>query len=265
MPLDYDRYTMEIITQTDHLRTAIENADLTTPVPTCPEWNLGQLARHVGGGQSWAAAAVQRRVQEPLPEDEFQFRDLSAFVDEKSADIDPWLGETSARLSGALAAAGAGLPLWTPVPGVRTSDFYARRFTHEALVHRADATLAIGAEFAVEPDIAADAIDEWLELCSLPDLLEQRPRVRELFGPGRTLHLHATDVPEELEAEWVIDLTGAGITWRRAHERCAVAVRGPLTELLLVIYRRRTPESAAIEVLGDGELFTGWLDRVAFG
>ena len=75
----------------------------------------------------------------------------------------------------------------------------------------------------------------------------------------------AADTPEDLHAEWTVDLTGETIGWRRAHERAAVAVRGPLTELLRVIYRRRAVEAAEIEILGDRGLFDFWLDRVSFG
>jgi hypothetical protein len=84
-----------------------------------------------------------------------------------------------------------------------------------------------------------------------------------LLGPGRTLHFHATDTPPEAAAEWVVDLTGEVITWRRAHEKAAVAARGPLTDLLLVLYRRRP--AAAVEVLGDAGLLDLWLDRAKFG
>ena len=51
--LSYDRYCAEIVAQTDQLRSHIEGADLTVPVPSCPGWNLGQLLRHLGGGHRW--------------------------------------------------------------------------------------------------------------------------------------------------------------------------------------------------------------------
>lgn len=44
-----------------------------------------------------------------------------------------------------------------------------------------------------------------------------------------------------MAAEWVVDLTGDAIVWRRAHEQSAVAVRGPLTGLFLVIYQLMPP------------------------
>ena len=60
----------------------------------------------------------------------------------------------------------------------------------------------------------------------------------------------------------MIDLTGEAITWRHAHEKAAVAAR-PLTDLLLVLYRR--PPAAVLEVLGDAGLLDLWLDRAKFG
>jgi hypothetical protein len=66
-------------------------------------------------------------------------------------------------------------------------------------------------------------------------------------------------------AEWVVDLTGDAITWRRAHEKAAVAVRAPLTDLLLLIYKRRPARGEGIAVFGDADLLDFWLDRVSFG
>ena len=97
---------------------------------------------------------------------------------------------------------------------LRTTKFYARRFAHETVIHRADTTLAVGAEFTVNEEVAVDAIDEWMELGSLPMHFEVHPWVRELLGPGRTLHFHATDTAPEAAAEWLIDLTGDAIVWR---------------------------------------------------
>lgn len=256
--LSHERLCDEIIAQTDLLRSTIAGADLTTPVSSCPDWNTGQLLRHLGGGQRWAAKIVQTRAQEPVPDDDF--RDLSPYANEKADVVGPWLAEGAAMLADALRSAGPDADVWTPVPGAR-SAFYARRFTHETLIHRADATLALGAEFVADPEVAEDAFDEWLELGSLPLALEYNPKTRELLGPGRTLHFHATDG----DGEWVVDLTGDLITWRRGHEKCTVAVRGPLTELLLVLYRRRPVSADGVEVLGDAKLLDFYLERVSFG
>jgi uncharacterized protein (TIGR03083 family) len=259
--LSYDRYCTEIVAQAELLTSAVDGADMTVPVASCPDWNVGQLLRHLGGVHRWAATIVSTRATEPV---QAQVPDYSVYVSEDPAVVVPWLAEGAAQLAEALRAAGPGMPLWTPVPGGNT-DFYARRFTHETLIHRADATLALGSAFSAAPQIALDAVDEWLELGALPMHFDVHPQTRELLGPGRTVHLHATDTAPLASAEWVIDLTGDTIAWRRAHEKAAVAVRAPLTDLLLVVYKRRTARGADIQVLGDAQLLDFWLERVSFG
>ncbi|GAA0492181.1 maleylpyruvate isomerase family mycothiol-dependent enzyme [Streptomyces olivaceiscleroticus] len=259
--MTFDRHCGEIVAQTDLLRSHIQGADLSVPVPSCPGWTVNQLLRHLGGAQRWAAETVRGRVTEPLPEG--HFRDLSPYVGEDPATLDGWLAEGAGELADALREAGPDAELWTPVPGERTA-FYARRFAHETALHRADAALALGVPYDLDEEVALDAVDEWLSLGSLPMMFDHHPELRELLGPGRTLHFHATDTAPEA-AEWVVDLTGDGITWRRAHEKAAVAVRGPLVELLLTLYRRRSPHDGTVEVIGDAKLLDFWQERVAFG
>ena len=71
------------------------------------------------------------------------------------------------------------------------------------------------------------------------------PRCGHRSRAGHGLHFHATDTEPQAAAEWVVDLTGDAITWRRAHEKAAVVVRAPLTDLLLLIYKRRPPAARA--------------------
>ncbi|MEC3979257.1 maleylpyruvate isomerase family mycothiol-dependent enzyme [Amycolatopsis sp. H20-H5] len=258
--MDHDRYCTEIVAQTALLRATIQGADMTVPVPSCPGWNVGQLGRHLGGGQRWAAATVRSLATEP-PADH-SFRDLSAYTREDPAVLGPWLAEGAEQLAEALRDAGPRARVWTPFSeGGNVSAFWARRFTHETVIHRSDATLALGAEYTLDADLAIDGFDEWMELGTLPMHFEVHPWMRELLGEGRTLHFHATDAP----GEWSLDLTGDVMTWRRGHEKAAVAVRGPLTELLLLIYKRRPVENSAVEVFGDAKLLDFWLERVSFG
>ncbi len=259
--LGYEWYCAQIVAQTELLRCGLAGADPTAAVPSCPGWNTGQLLRHLGGAHRWAEEMVRERVMGPLPDD--FFRDLSPYADEDLAVVGLWLTEGAERLAETLRAAGPGARLWTPVPG-GTTEFYARRFTHETVMHRADATLAAGAEYTVAADLALDGIDEWMTLCALPMHFDVHPKMRELLGPGRTLHFHATDTPPEACAEWVVDLTGEVIRWRRAHEKAAVAVRGPLTDLLLLIYQRLGARTGRVEVIGDEQLLAFWLERVGF-
>ena len=55
-----------LIEETAALGELIRGADPATPVPTCPDWTLRQLFRHVGRGNRWAAQIVADRRDTPL-------------------------------------------------------------------------------------------------------------------------------------------------------------------------------------------------------
>ncbi|WP_026122643.1 maleylpyruvate isomerase family mycothiol-dependent enzyme [Nocardiopsis halotolerans] len=258
--LSYDRHHAGIVAQTESLNGAIRGADLTVPVPSCPGWNVGQLLRHLGGGHRWALEIVRTRADQPASDT--HFRDLSAYTHENPDELAPWLTEGATRLAHALGEAGPEAEVWAPVRG-GGSRFLARRFLHETVVHRADAVLALGLSYTLDRETALDALDEWMELGSLPQLFEAHPERRELLGPGRTIRLSATDT--ESGADWFVDLTGDCVVWSRAPESAAVTVRAPLVELLLLVYRRRSVRDGGFEVSGDGRLLDFWLDRVGFG
>jgi hypothetical protein len=57
-------------------------------------------------------------------------------------------------------------------PGVRCSGPPLRA---RNVIHRVDATLALGTEFTVGEEVALDALHEWMELGSLPQIFEVHP------------------------------------------------------------------------------------------
>jgi uncharacterized protein (TIGR03083 family) len=256
MTIDFDRHCAEIVTQTSLLIGHLDGADLRVPVPTCPGWNVSALARHVDGGQRWARDIVATQASEP-PSD-VSLRDLSGATNDDADVVCASLTEAAAALRATLAEAGPDAQMWCPVDG-GGSAFYARRFAYETAMHRADAALALGVEYTLDPDVAADAVDEWMELGCLPFHFDLHPWMRELLAPGRTIGLHATDT----DAHWLLDLTGDVIVWRRADEPAAAEIHAPVSDLLLAIYRRR-PVSG-LDVTGDAQLVDFWLERVGFG
>jgi uncharacterized protein (TIGR03083 family) len=253
--VDFDRHCAQIVDQTARLVADLAGADLRAPVPSCPAWTLGMLVRHVGGGHRWAEEIVRTRATGFLPDAQLRVLD----GDDTGPLPGGWLVEGAERLAAALRAAGPGVvELWTPVPGAGT-PFYARRFAHETAVHRADAALAAGVPFALAPEVAADGIDEWMALETLPVHLDRDPAKRDVLGAGRTLSFRA----DSGEA-WLLDATGEAVTWRRSGADAAVTVRGSLTELLLVLYRRRAARGD-VEVRGDRALLDRYLRHAAFG
>ena len=260
-PLPYDRYCDEILAQTGALRAAVSGADLTAGVPTCPDWNLRDLVVHVGGAHRWMGEIVRTRAAEEVPDERVPgFGGPEGEDRDDPAALDAWLADGAAGAVAALREAGPDTEVWAWGWERRTA-FWARRMAHETVVHRADAALATKSGYEVAPDLAADTIDEWLQIVSFAQA-HGDPEAGELRGAGRSLHLHATDAPG---AEWLIEFGEDGFTWRRAHAKATVALRGPLTELMLAFNRRQAPDEGGLEVLGDRELLDFWLRRSSFG
>lgn len=259
--LEYDRHCAEVVGQLALLRDTLARADLSATVPTCPEWTLGHLARHTGGAVRWAERLVATRATGNVPLEEIP--GIHGPEGDDPAAVDAWLAETAELAGKTFPAARADTPVWTWAEP-QVAGFWARRMTHEVAVHRADAAIAAGVPYEVEPDVAVDAIDEWLEIVRYVQRTEPEDGAAELRGAGRSIHLHATDAAPELNAEWVIEFGDDGFAWRRGHEKASVALRGPLTEVLLAFYRRRSLDSGAVEVLGDRGLLEFWLERASF-
>ncbi|MEU6257555.1 maleylpyruvate isomerase family mycothiol-dependent enzyme [Streptomyces sp. NPDC047043] len=262
--LAYDRYCDEIARQTEQLRAVVSSgADLSATVPTCPDWSLEQLVRHMGGALRWVELLVRTRAEENIPDEQVPLHEGPAARGDAAA-LDAWLAETGEMIVGTLREAGPDAKVWGWA-GTLNSGFWARRVTHEITVHRADAVLAAGMPYDVAPEVAADAVDEWLQLVQWAQRNYPHEAEGELRGPGRSIHLHATDTGPELNAEWLVELTEDGVVWRRGHEKATVALRGPLTSVLLAFYRRLPLDSADLEVLGERELLEFWLERATFG
>ncbi|MCX4436915.1 maleylpyruvate isomerase family mycothiol-dependent enzyme [Streptomyces mirabilis] len=264
--LAHDRYCDAIELEVRRLRDVVTSgADLSATVPTCPDWSLERLVRHTGGALRWVELIVRTKAQENIEDEQVPLLEGPPAAEGDPAALDAWLAETGEMLVAALREAGPDTKVWAWA-GDLSSGFWARRMTHELVIHRADATLAAGLPYEVAPDVAADAIDEWLGIIEF--VQRTRPHdgaAAELRGPGRSIHLHATDTPPELNAEWVVELTEEGVSWRRDHEKATVALRGPLTDVLLAFYRRLPLDDGRLEVLGERELLDFWLERATFG
>ena len=258
--MDHDRFCDEVVNQTGLLREVVSDADLSLTVPTTPDWTLAQLLRHIGGNLRSLEMAV--RTGDAITEPERQVPGHGGPAGDDPAALDAWLAEAAAGCAGTLREAGpdAEAQVWT----VRwPAAAWARRAANDLVVHRADAAGAVGAGYQIAPDLAADAIDEFLDL--LRDLGAAGAGEGAGTGDpwaGGTIHLHATDAAPGGAAEWLVELGSPGFTWRHGHEQATVAVRAPLADLLRVVTRRLPPDSEGVEVLGDREVLDAWLERL---
>jgi uncharacterized protein (TIGR03083 family) len=246
-----------LVEQNRLLAELFRQADPAVAVPTCPGWHLRKLVTHVGQGNRWAATIVGERSD--------SYVDIRSVAGGKPpADPDQvaaWLNDGVAALLAAVADVGADTPVWT-FTGPQPARWWIRRRLHEATVHRADAALALGAEYVLPAGTAADGISEWL------DLVAARPAASDPapLAIGETLHLHATDSDAELDGagEWLVHGEAVTVSWEHGHSKGQVAVRGRAVDLLLAALRRIPADDGRVQVLGDAAIWQTWLERTGF-
>lgn len=243
--VDHAAYVAATSTEIVRFAGLVANVDLDAPVPSCPGWDLGKLIKHAGSTHRWAMQICATRATEPVSP-----RDLELGLPPQRTDLPAWLAAGAAPLRAAFAVDPA-TPVWSWGPEQRVG-WWARRMLHETTVHRTDAQLALGLEPEIDPALAADGVAEFL--ANLPSVAGDR--IRALGGSGESVHLHATDAP----GEWTITLTGDGFSWDGGHGKATVAVRGTVTDLLLLVYGRRRPHDGdRYEVFGDAGVADRWL------
>ncbi|HUC57196.1 MAG TPA: maleylpyruvate isomerase family mycothiol-dependent enzyme [Streptosporangiaceae bacterium] len=255
--LPAELYYAEIDASTASLAVLIEYADPVLPIPACPDWTLSQLAAHVGRVQRRSAEMVATRATGPIDPELVPDIELPADLAARGR----WLTAGAGRLISALREAGEETVWAFGTAG--PAGVWARRMANEAMVHAADAAAAAGEEVSFVPELAADAIDEWLTLLSGP--IFGRPDRRAAVLPeGASLHVHATDPELGSTGEWLVTHEPGGVEVVSGHAKATVAVSGAAADLLLVLLGRRSPASGGIQVFGDAGLLDAWLAGISF-
>jgi uncharacterized protein (TIGR03083 family) len=253
--MDTPAYVKAVVEQTKTLADWVDGRDASTPVPTCPEWTLADLVDHVGGTQRMVAMLVGERLAGP---DSAYARYVPGPTD--STQWGAWLTDGAAQARQAFDSVTDDTPVWDPSGAAAGVPFWSRRLFGEACVHRADAAAALGMPYELAPELAVGAVEDWLDTMTSRGYWENKPDfAAAMSGDGQTLHFHATDAP----GEWVARREPDRVALERTHTKADVALRGPATELLLVLSRRR-PLAAAptLEVLGDRALLDLWIDHM---
>ncbi|MEU1844984.1 maleylpyruvate isomerase family mycothiol-dependent enzyme [Micromonospora sediminicola] len=225
-------------------RAAVAAApDLDLPVPTCPEWTLFDLARHLGEGRrSWAAtvAAGPDAPGRITPEGPAAPREREALL--------AWLADSTRHLVDALRDAGPDRGCWTwwgTSQSPQTCGAVARHQLQEIAVHTYDAQLTVGAPRPLPDDVALDGVEEFLSTCCTTT-------AGWPHGPA-AVDYHATEGRswrQQLSADGVRADRLPGPTDAGAAD---VSARGTAGELVLAFYGRIPMDSLDLE--GDRGLF----------
>ncbi|MDQ1698190.1 MAG: hypothetical protein QOG34_53 [Frankiaceae bacterium] len=216
---------------------SVSRQDADAVVPTCPDWTIADLCAHVGSIYGYVAHVVSERLMSasevrPEPTD--------------GADMVAWVEGQLDELVTALSGCDADTPMWNWSGEPYVAAFWARRAAHETAVHRFDAQRAFGIAQPVDADLAADGLDEFIDVL-LPAVVAHH----KFELPTATYAFESVE-----HDTWRIR-TGEGGAGRAAADSAAdVTVRGTSSALLLAICNRVPWTSLQVE--GNTELLEDW-------
>lgn len=217
-----------------------------TPVPTCGDWTLADLAWHLTEVQHFWVWIVEHRPAGPetYPEP----------IRPGDGELPAMLRGGADRLADLLASLPDDEPAWSWSDD-ETVGFTVRRQTHEALIHHVDALSACGKALPpIDPPLAADGVDELVRvmLGGVPDWA--------VFTPdGTTTELVATDTDDR----WPLRsgrMTGTSPTSGNTYDLAAyeplaepghptTSIRGPALDLDLWLWGRAGRDG--LEITGE--------------
>lgn len=249
------RHGAAVAAETAQFVATVAAADLSTPVPSCPGWTLGDLTQHVGSVHRWFTELLRRRIQQAPTSREVDLR-----LPEQSAGLPEWLAASASQAEEVFASTDLDAPMWAW--GVdQHARFWVRRMLFETLVHRVDAQLALGLSPHIDRELAVDGVDEFLT--NLPFAFPFAPLTAQLRAPDRTIRFTSTDG----DGDWLVALRPDGFALVAEHAGPGTAdatVRGSAADLLLLLYGRLDHRGDTFHLLGDRELLAHWFTHSAF-
>jgi uncharacterized protein (TIGR03083 family) len=221
---------IELITLDSAALADAAERDLTARVPSCPDWAMADLVRHVFQVQRSWRHIVEDQVLAP------------DWVDAPFPPDDELVGEfrdNAIRFADVLGATDPATPCWTWGPE-QNAGFVQRFQVQEVALHRWDAQQAVGAPAPIAADGAADAI------ALVGELLPAAAR-----GMRAAFEMITTDAPLSLTMSATPDLPVVG------------ALHGTASDLLLVGWKR-LPVSA-VDATGDADAIAGAIASIDHG
>jgi len=228
------------------LAAAATREELDTPIPTCPDWRIRDLIRHVGGVHRWATGYVGDRRTEVWDVD---LDDIVGTWPEDYGLI-AWFREGLSRLVHTLASAPSDLNCLTFLAAPSPLAMWARRQAHETAIHRVDAESPGSTITKFHPAFAADGVDELLS-CFIT-----RPGRGPKVSSPCSIHVHTTDTCDD----WYMQIGLENVVTSRHSNPADCTITGTASDLYLLLWNRRN--DAGINVNGDRNLLSLWREGV---
>ena len=228
-------------------------ADLATPVPSCPDWMIHDLVTHLGAANWWGGANVREANPDARARGMRAVMESAPSAAEGVAALAGWYADLAIEALEVYTDADPEDPAWT-LAGPGHAGYWMRRQLHETVIHRWDLEKALQGSSGTTPlseDVAVDTVDEF---CTV-----MRPLMALLGGElPTTLRVRALlQAPEGLasgaEPVGAVD-PGSDLEWILPGVDCAAEaeITGPAETLALLLWGRVDADAPGLEVTGDG-------------
>ncbi len=209
---------VELITTDSNALADAAARDLTAPIPSCPDWVMADLVRHIFAvHESWCRIVAEGLAEPDWPEHSFPPDDELVEAFRAHAE----------HFAEVLGATDPEAPCWTWGPE-QNAGFVQRFQVQEAALHRWDAESAVGTAGPIAADGAADAIE--LDNALLPAAAP---------GAQAAFEVITTDTPFSTTISARPDLPVVG------------SLQGTAGDLLLVLWKRLPV--TAVTTTGDAD------------
>jgi len=256
-------FTSFIRSESARFAEALAAADPSARVPSCPDWDAGDLLWHLTEVQLFWAVIVRDRLSDPKASDDAK----PARADSYAGLLDGFADATT-QLLDALAVPD-GTTVWTWFDDDQSVGFVRRRQAHEALIHRLDAELTAGQVTGFDTSLASDGVDEAVRI-----MFSGTPAWASFTATGGTGRIVAADTG----AQWDFELgtsTGTnpcsgnsytdepGLRVRTDLAAPQFTVTGPARDLDAWLWGR--PTLTELQVIGDQKAYRRFQDVIAPG
>jgi len=218
----------------NRLADTADAIDVAAPVPTCPDWTLRDLLRHIGGVHRWAGEHIRDRLPRILQVDDF--RDLVGEWPDDAALVDWYRGELQLLLD-TFRAAPRDIDCAQFLKSPDPLTFWTRRQAHEATIHRADVETIVGRLTPVDTEFALDGIDE------LVDGFVPRPFMKLRSEEPRTLAI----APDDGDRTWVLTISEGPVTVSTGRSEADCTVGGNASDIYFALWNRADGLRLAID------------------
>jgi uncharacterized protein (TIGR03083 family) len=252
MSLEFDTYLTLIDTEAQAFDETLEGIPTDRSVPGCPGWTVADLREHTAG----VFAFWLHQLADTAPDAEQPTFPSTARA--RAAEPVHTLARETIDI---LAERGPTSPCWNWSGTNRSIAWVVRRLANEVSVHRADAAAAAGDQPLIPAELAADGIDELIEvfLDAPPGSRYGNPPLLRLDTPERRWSIRVSEdgVWPDGAGDGVDDGVGGG---GDDGGEAPTVVTGSASDVLLRLWGR--PSAAAVS--GDPRAIARWSSLAAF-